>query len=140
MPDRNLSLFGQRLRGVRLEMHLNQADFARLTYTSGNSQLAYEAGKTPPTITYLYRLAEHDIDIAYLLTGRKTDGSLDFEQGALIEMFDKLSLEGRQSLIGLLMELTGRVATVAQIGARAREARSALHEKPLGFRGPAADD
>lgn len=128
--ERHLLRFGDRLRAARAEKRLNQNDFAALGGASTNSQVFYEAGKTPPKIDYLYRLAEHGVDIAYLLTGRRIEGELDFEQSMLIEMFEKLSLEARQSLMTLLLELTGRVTTLAAIDHEAKEART------LNDRGP----
>lgn len=128
--DQRLVLFGSRLRAIRMERNIKQAEFGELVGSSANSQLNYEKGKTPPTIDYLYRLAEHGVDIAYLLTGRRIEGGLDFEQSMLIELFEKLSVEARQSLMTLLLELTGRVTTLAAIDQEAKQAKSLLDEGP----------
>lgn len=72
-PQDGLVRFGERLRAIRLSRKLNQVEFGQLTGVSGNSQMAYEAGKTAPPISYLYQLAEHDVNIGHLLTGERRD-------------------------------------------------------------------
>lgn len=64
--------FGQRLKAVREAKGMNQQDFAALAGKQKNSQVQYEGGKTPPPLDYLYRLADHGVDIAYLLTGQRS--------------------------------------------------------------------
>ncbi len=132
--------FSRRLREERIRSGVNQTEFAAWGGAKKSSQINYEASKTPPSVDYLIRLEAHGVDIGYIMTGHRTDGSLSFEQQLLFELFGKLSAREREAVMGLIMSLAGQVTSTAEIGAQAREARSALHEKPLGFRGPAADD
>ncbi|MFN3676201.1 MAG: XRE family transcriptional regulator [Sphingomonas pseudosanguinis] len=60
---------GERLRRVRTGKGLNQKDFGGLGGVGLTTQQQYESGKTPPNAEYFYRLREHGVDIAELLTG-----------------------------------------------------------------------
>lgn len=81
-----LELFAQRLREERNRKGLNQEDFAALGDVKKNSQVQYEAAKTPPTVEYLLKLADHGVDAAYVLTGQGERGLADaiaVAQGAI---------------------------------------------------------
>lgn len=130
-----LEAFARRLRGVRLEFRMDQATFANLGGVKSQSQLNYEAAKTAPTIEYLLKLEPHGVDIGYILTGRRMDQGLDFEQALLYELFGKLSAREREGVMSLLMHLAGQTVSTAELGAKAREARESLHDRRLGFRG-----
>lgn len=64
--------FAARLKATREAKSLNQKDFAELGGVGKTSQVQYEAGNSAPSIDYLYRLADHGVDIGYLLTGRRS--------------------------------------------------------------------
>ncbi|MDB5707661.1 MAG: family transcriptional regulator [Sphingomonas bacterium] len=105
--DEQLRRFGERLREARLLTAFNQQEFAALGGVKKNSQVSYETGKTAPTVEYLYRLAGNDIDIGYLLTGRRDDGSQGSEERQLIDMFGKLGAREREAISTMLAILTG---------------------------------
>lgn len=132
----SLEAFGLRLRDERLSLHLNQIDFGKLAGSSEKSQGAYEKGATPPTVAYLFKLRQHGVDIGYVLTGSRSDGSLGFEQELLFELFGKLSSRERGAVMSLVMELTGQTTTAAEIGAQARTSRETLHDRRQGYRSP----
>lgn len=69
----DLAGFSARLKAARETKSLNQKDFAELGGVGKTSQVQYEAGNSAPSIDYLYRLADHGVDIGYLLTGRRSD-------------------------------------------------------------------
>lgn len=131
--------FSQRLREARLDMRLDQLAFADLGGVKKNSQVNYEAGRTPPTVEYLYRLADHGVDIGYILTGRRSDSSLSFEQVLLTELFEKMSAREREAVMQLMMTLTGQTVSAAEIGVQAREARTTLQDRRQGFHGKDQD-
>lgn len=90
---------GRRLREERVKSTLNQPDFAARVGVSKTSQQQYEAGKTPPTVEYLYRLADHGIDPGYILTGQRDGGSLGLLETHLIEAFRAMGNQQRQALL-----------------------------------------
>lgn len=67
---------GQRLREERQRLGLDQRKMAIAGGVSRNSQLAYEAGHTPPNAEYLLELEKGGADAAYILTGRRSGGTL----------------------------------------------------------------
>ncbi len=105
--DEQLRRFGERLREARILTGRNQQEFAALGGVKKNSQVSYETGKTAPTIDYLYRLAGHDIEIGYLLTGRRDDAGQGSEERLLIDMFGRLGAREREAIATMLAILTG---------------------------------
>lgn len=101
--------FAHRLRSSRIAKQLTQKDFAALADASEKSQIAYEAGKTPPTIAYLFRLAEHGIDVAYLLTGKRSDQPTDAEDARFLARFHQLGARERRAIERLVSDLAGGV-------------------------------
>ncbi len=69
-----MSTFGERLREVRSLAGLSQTEFAALGGAKKHSQINYEADKSSPSSDYLSLLAQHDIDVLYLLTGERRSG------------------------------------------------------------------
>ena len=98
-----------------------------------NSQVSYETGKTAPTIEYLYRLASHDIDIGYLLTGRRDDGSQANEERLLIDMFGKLGAREREAISTRLAIMIGN--PLAMDSVRIERSSDTLHAPRQTFKG-----
>lgn len=82
MPVSDLSTFGIALRDERKRMSLSQEAFAALGGVSKNSQLQYEAGKTPPTVEYLLKLNNSGINVAHLL-GADNAAEVHLAQGRI---------------------------------------------------------
>ncbi|PTS88223.1 hypothetical protein DBR17_04900 [Sphingomonas sp. HMWF008] len=122
--DEALRRFGERLRSVRAAMSLNQQEFAEIGGVKKNSQVAYEGGKTPANVEYLYRLADRQVDIGYVLTGRKLDGSLGFEDKFILDMFSKLSSREREAMVSMLAILTGSTTDLVDQDALAAKGRA----------------
>lgn len=129
-PDGKLIRFGQRLREVRLARVSNQDDFARLGGVKKNSQVLYESGRSAPSIDYLYRLAEHGIDIGYVLTGRHAAQDEGAEDRLLLDMFASMSAREREAVVTMMRILTGGAATDDSI----RPSGSTLHSRQHGYR------
>lgn len=102
-----LSFFGSRLKEERKRLGLTQTEFGKLGNASLNSQTAYERGKIPPTVGYLLKLARHDIDIGYVLTGH-SGGIVDGETGRLISALGQLSARERGAVFALILGLLGQ--------------------------------
>ena len=103
-----LPQFATRLREARKRAGLNQAQFAALGGVVMNSQNRYEAGATEPSASYLIELAAQDVDVLWILTGRKTGGMLSAEEGALLEAFNSLSESDRAALLTFVNSLSPR--------------------------------
>jgi len=132
-----LDAFARRLREARIEARANQSEFAEWGGAKKNSQIGYEAGKTPPTVEYLLNLERHGVDIGYVLTGHRNDGSLGFEQNLLFELFGKLSSREREAVMTLIMTLAGQTTSTAELSAQTRAGRdqlATLHERKQEYR------
>lgn len=66
--------FGARLAEERKRLGLKQVEFAGLVGTDAPKQSLYENGRRELRADYLARLAEADVDVVYILTGRRSAG------------------------------------------------------------------
>jgi transcriptional regulator with XRE-family HTH domain len=66
--------FGSRLAEERKRLGLKQGEFADLVGTAVPKQSLYENDRRELRADYLARLAEADVDIVYVLTGRRNEG------------------------------------------------------------------
>jgi transcriptional regulator with XRE-family HTH domain len=66
--------FGSRLAEERKRLGLKQADFADLVGTDVPKQSLYENDRRELRADYLARLADAEVDIVYVLTGRRSEG------------------------------------------------------------------
>ena len=141
-----LETFARRLKEARVALRLDQVGFGELGGVAKNSQVNYEAGRTPPTVEYLLRLEEHGVDIGYVLTGRRSDATLPREHELLFELFGKLSARERQAVFELMSILAGATAPLEEIATQVRLGRQqlgamaqSLHEPTPGFRSDRGD-
>jgi len=111
--DKNTDLvdFGARLRAVRREMGLTQADFAGLGGVVMNSQNRYEAGGTAPTFHYLSALAHAGVDVGYLLTANRSAESLDADAQTMLKVCGSLPRPVRTALIDHACSLARALGT-----------------------------
>lgn len=66
--------FGARLAEERKRLGLKQSEFADRVGTDVPKQSLYETGKRELRADYLARLAEAEVDVVYVLTGRRSEG------------------------------------------------------------------
>ena len=66
--------FGRRLAEERKRLGLKQAEFADKVGTDVPKQSLYENGRRELRADYLSRLADANVDLVYVLTGRRSDG------------------------------------------------------------------
>lgn len=67
-----MKIFGERLKEIRTEKHLTQADIAKLLNVSGNTIYAWETDKQEPSMATLLKLSEVlEVSLDYLFG--KTD-------------------------------------------------------------------
>lgn len=98
-------LIGQRMREEREAMSLTQADFARIGGRNRISQATYESGKNTPNLEYLISLSRAGVDIGYILTGVRQNGSLGPEKDQLIAYFDQMQPSQRTVILQIAESL-----------------------------------
>jgi transcriptional regulator with XRE-family HTH domain len=131
----NLRAVGERLRSERVRMMLEQPEFAELGHAKRASQSNYENGKSHLGIDYLLHLKQHGVDIGYIVTGYRTDGSLGYMEQQLLQMFEKLPSHQKQTILELLIHLTGSYADLRELPTSGRS----LHSPRLGYKPPPED-
>lgn len=110
--------FGERLAAERKRLGLRQAEFASLVGTDVPKQSLYETGRRDLRAEYLSRLAEAQVDVIYVLTGRRAEGEwLDEGASALLDAYFALPLEMQRALVEFAASLRaqfepGSAATV----------------------------
>lgn len=125
---------GMRLREERMRLGLDQKDLAEKAGMSKNSLGAWELGRTPVNAMMLLIFQDLGMDIAYILTGRRSDGSLSFSAQHHLDMLSKLSLREQEAVFGLVATLAGNVITVDDLQSMS-DRRAQLHEKVREFKG-----
>lgn len=90
------SSLGERLREERERLGLTQEEFAAFAGTTRRSQSNYEQGGRVPGAEYLMRLSEKDVDVTYLVTGRRVlgDASRVDSELADLEGVERAALAG----------------------------------------------
>ena len=83
--------FGTRLAEERKRLGLKQAEFAALVGTDVPKQSLYENDRRELRADYLARLADAQVDVVYILTGRRSEGEW-LEEGSSELLTDYLSL------------------------------------------------
>ena len=77
---RKVMSFGARLAEERKRLGLKQAEFAALVGTDVPKQSLYENDRRELRADYLARLAQTDVDVLYVLTGQRMEGTRLSEQ------------------------------------------------------------
>jgi transcriptional regulator with XRE-family HTH domain len=91
--------FGARLAEERKRLGLKQADFADLVGTDVPKQSLYENDRRELRAEYLARLVEADVDVVYILCGRRSGAeSLGEGASALLSAYLILPPEVQRSL------------------------------------------
>ncbi|MYL22520.1 hypothetical protein GLV89_01715 [Halomonas alkaliantarctica] len=67
-----MSSIGDRLREIRNQKGLNQADFGALAGVTKRTQMLYEGNERSPKADYLLALDTEGLDVTYILTGRRS--------------------------------------------------------------------
>ena len=97
--------FGARLAEERKRLGLKQAEFAERVGTDVPKQSLYENDRRELRADYLARLAEADVDIVYVLTGRRSEGWLGQGPSDLLTSYHSLAPEMQQALAALARSL-----------------------------------
>lgn len=92
---------GDRLRDERLRLSYKQEDFAQIGGVNRNTQGSYERGDRHPDTVYLARIARVGVDVAYVITGRKTaiaESALAEQEREVLEYFRGMSDYNKESI------------------------------------------
>jgi transcriptional regulator with XRE-family HTH domain len=92
--------FGGRLAEERKRLGLKQAEFAALVGTDVPKQSLYENDRRELRADYLARLADAKVDVVYVLTGQRMEGSwLGDGANDLLSSYLLLPAEMQQALV-----------------------------------------
>jgi transcriptional regulator with XRE-family HTH domain len=117
--------FGNRLAEERKRLGLKQSEFAVLVGTDVPKQSLYETGKRDLRADYLARLAGAGVDVVYILTGQRTEGSwLGEGASELLSAYLSLPRDVQQTVLELAESLRGHLAP----------ASATLHASRSGYR------
>lgn len=97
-----MSDFPARLKIVRENTGLSQATFGAMGGVLQQAQYKYEKGTRKPDIEYLMSLAEHGIDVQYLITGSVSSHQLSNIDNELISLFKKADPTIQKAILKLL--------------------------------------
>lgn len=94
---------GTRLRDERIRLGLSQTAFGNYGGVRKNTQSKYESNERAPDALYLANVAQHDVDVQYVITGvRKAEADDDVAE--LLRKWIQLSPHQRKLLLSLLSE------------------------------------
>jgi transcriptional regulator with XRE-family HTH domain len=126
---------GARLRSERLAKSLKQEDFADIGGVKRVSQSAYENGKSAPGIDYLFRLQSIGVDIGYIVTGFRFDGSLGLIEQTLVDYFRSIDPDQRDTLLTVAAALAAFKMPDAHSYGQAQHQSQTLHTPKHDYKG-----
>ncbi len=97
-------MFGDRLKKERKRLGLNQTDFDDICGASKRTVVDWEKDKTSPKAQQLMAMAEHGIDVNYLLTGKRTPPiELPSDEAFLLDSFRALNDDQKKMALQFLI-------------------------------------
>ena len=98
--------FGARLAEERKRLGLKQAEFASLVGTDVPKQSLYENDRRELRADYLARLAGAKVDVGYVLTARRSEGSwLSEDASAMLSGYLALPRELQEAMQAFMADL-----------------------------------
>jgi len=125
---------GDRMREERLRLSWKQEELAEKAGISKNSLIAYEKGKTPINAMLLLIFQDLGVDIAYVMTGRRTGGGMNAADAQLFNMLGKLGHRERVAVFNLVSTLAGEAIGIEELQAMSG-LRATLHSPTRDFKG-----
>lgn len=95
-----------RLKEERERLGLSQTAFGQLGGAGKTTVIAWERGSAFPNAAFLALLAEHGLDVAYVVTGSRKGPpplTLTAEEQVLLDHFRSASKEVRRAALGALL-------------------------------------
>ncbi|MDZ5456982.1 helix-turn-helix domain-containing protein [Azohydromonas lata] len=103
-----MSTKSNRLREEREKLRISQEEMGAIGGVGRAAQGRYEAGERAPDWEYLERLAQHGVDVHYVITGQRVEAAaalLTAEEAMLVENYRRAAAEGRQAASTVLAAL-----------------------------------
>lgn len=112
----NICMICDRLKEVRAQLGLNQSEFGELLNAKKRTVVDWEKGVSSPTGFQLEMLAQHNVDVAYIVTGVSSSpipSSLPADEQLLIDTYRSLPVAKRKEMLASL--LTGDIAKASKV-------------------------
>lgn len=122
--------FGQRLREERRKLGKSVEDFAEMSGIHANSLGNYERGERPANAALMLIWHDLAVDIGYVLTGIRTNSSLNADEQRFIDNFLRLDAGEQEIVSALISRLVGDPVI---LGETSQSAHS-LHSPPSDYR------
>ncbi|KAG0166199.1 hypothetical protein DFQ28_001748 [Apophysomyces sp. BC1034] len=100
-----MTTFGARLREERKRLGFTQAKFAAIIGIRKNAQTNYEGDLRCPDSKYFVKVAEHGVDVQYVVTGSVSSVKLSPAEQALLTGFRALDAKGQVAVLALIGEM-----------------------------------
>ncbi|MBG6247323.1 MULTISPECIES: helix-turn-helix domain-containing protein [Symbiopectobacterium] len=125
-----MSTIGSRLREERDKLGMNQTDFAKLGGQSRGSQAYYERDERSPDARYLSTLSRLEVDVLYVLTGRRTPdiGDITNDEIELIKLYRSAPLAVKAAVLAALTAGSNASNSIHVSGQGNRVAGNNFHE------------
>jgi DNA-binding XRE family transcriptional regulator len=82
---------GQRLKEERERLNLSQTALAEAAGTTKQTQFSYETDRTPPKASYLAAVVPYGVDVAYVVTGQRPEGTpTEWNHPSWTEIFSEM--------------------------------------------------
>lgn len=88
-----------------MALGLSQAELGDLAGVSRKSQMRYETGASSPSCDYLTAIAQHGVDVNYVLTGKRLMRGADFLTQGVVVPFDAALMQS--CVTAAVRQLTG---------------------------------
>lgn len=91
---------GERIKGERMSLRLNQGEFACKLGVTQKTQGLYERAQRMPNAEYLAAVADIGCDVLYVLTGRRTPANqpLSSCEACILENYRALAEEDKAAM------------------------------------------
>lgn len=103
-----LVILGERLAEERKRCEHTQKTVAVHFDISTRTQIKYELGETAPDAYYLHGIGEIGLDVAYVLTGKRSTSHVSDDEDALLAAYRRLGEEIRPALLALAASMARR--------------------------------
>lgn len=121
--------FQKRLKIERTRLRLSQESFGALGGVAKTTQYFYESGRAWPTCKYLDELRKNNVDVCYLVSGKRMDDALDWgllEQA--VSFVFQSSQGGAKETFASAEEMYEAIKIVYQAAAKIKQKEPSLSE------------